>query len=265
MITIFSIPRAFEGHIDLVQRNALTSWSILKNSPQIILLGNEIGTSEICKEYGIDFIPDVKLSSYGTPFVKDVFDKARVAARYDTIAFINADIILTNTFINAIVQAKKEFTNFLLIGQRYDIDIKERMDFESSSWEQDFINKIKLEGKLHAPCGLDYHVFKKDYCFDILPFVIGRSAYDCWITAQFIKKGNIVIDCTKFIYAIHQKHEPNCLENGSLVLEGYEADNNKKLAGQDVHKGYTLHATWIMTGKGEIEKRIFEERCKSES
>ena len=77
MITIFSIPKAFEGHIGIIQRNAIISWLKLKNHPEIILFGNESGTEEICKEFNLKFIPDVKVNEYGTPLCNDMFKRAQ--------------------------------------------------------------------------------------------------------------------------------------------------------------------------------------------
>jgi hypothetical protein len=41
MLTIFSVPKAFLGHIGVIQRNALVSWMRLGEEVQVILLGND--------------------------------------------------------------------------------------------------------------------------------------------------------------------------------------------------------------------------------
>ena len=50
MLTIFAIPKAFRGHTATIQRNAITSWTMLHPRPEILLFGNESGTEEICRE-----------------------------------------------------------------------------------------------------------------------------------------------------------------------------------------------------------------------
>ena len=45
LITIFSIPKAFSGEIDVIQRNAVRSWRALGPDVQVILLGDEEGVS----------------------------------------------------------------------------------------------------------------------------------------------------------------------------------------------------------------------------
>jgi len=263
MITLFTVPRAFEGHMDLIQRNALMSWKVLKCSPQIILVGNENNIQGFCELYKMDFISNVELSSYGTPLVNDVFKKAQEMAQYDIMAFVNTDIKLMDDFVDGIIEVSKKFSNFLLVGQKYDIDIRERIDFEDSLWKQELMNKIKSEGKLHAPCGIDYHIFKKGLWPNIPPFVIGRSSYDNWLVAQAFKERCMVIDGTKVICAAHQQHKHRCLENGRGILEGPEAENNRKLGGNLVHSGFTSNATWEIVYAEDSNGYQFIERSKS--
>jgi len=46
MLTIFTTPKPFEGHIDTIQRNALSSWKALSGSPEVLIIGNELGAKE---------------------------------------------------------------------------------------------------------------------------------------------------------------------------------------------------------------------------
>lgn len=46
MLTIFSYPKPFKGHIDVIQRNAINSWTLLNPKPEIILACDEEGTKE---------------------------------------------------------------------------------------------------------------------------------------------------------------------------------------------------------------------------
>ncbi len=49
MLTIFSIPKPFEGHIGIIQRNAIQSWIALSGC-EVILCADEYGTAEITYE-----------------------------------------------------------------------------------------------------------------------------------------------------------------------------------------------------------------------
>lgn len=52
-LTIFAVPKPFRGQIGIIQRNAIQSWTKLKLRPEIILLGNDEGTQEIAREFGL--------------------------------------------------------------------------------------------------------------------------------------------------------------------------------------------------------------------
>ena len=41
MLTIFSCPKPFRGHFGMIQRNAIRSWTLLKPTPDVILIGDE--------------------------------------------------------------------------------------------------------------------------------------------------------------------------------------------------------------------------------
>src|SRR5713226_719892 len=57
MLTIFSTPKPFRGHIGITQRNALRSWTLLHPEVEIILFGDEAGAAEVCAEFGLRHEP----------------------------------------------------------------------------------------------------------------------------------------------------------------------------------------------------------------
>ena len=52
MLTLFTIPKAFEGHSGVIQRNAIKSWTLLQPQCEIILMGDDEGTGEAAAEMG---------------------------------------------------------------------------------------------------------------------------------------------------------------------------------------------------------------------
>jgi hypothetical protein len=82
LITIFAMPKAFDGHIGIIQRNAITSWTRLSPRPEIILFGDEIGTADFARELGLRHIAGIKRNAQGTPFLDDLFAQAQGAASF---------------------------------------------------------------------------------------------------------------------------------------------------------------------------------------
>jgi hypothetical protein len=170
MLTIFSCPKPFtNSHINIIQRNAIRSWTLLKPKPEIILLGNDEGVSEICREFNLIHIPEIERNEYGTPLLNSIFSEAEKAASHQLMCYINADIILMSDFMKAIeVVINQMKPPFLLIGRRYDLEINELLSFES---EDDLRCLLREKGKLYLPTGLDYFVFTKGLFGEIPPFV----------------------------------------------------------------------------------------------
>jgi len=98
MITFFTIPKPFEGHIGVIQRNALRSWRKLNPECEIIIFGDELGISEVAEEVGAVRIPEIRKNEYGTPYLDGIFSQVQGMAKNDIICYSNADIIFLKDF-----------------------------------------------------------------------------------------------------------------------------------------------------------------------
>jgi hypothetical protein len=237
MLTIFSCPKPFTNpHINIIQRNAIKSWTLLKPKPEIILLGNDEGVSEICREFNLIHIPEIERNEYGTPLLNSIFSEAEKAASHQLMCYINADIILMSDFMKAIeVVINQMKPPFLLIGRRWDLEITELLSFES---EDDLRRLLREKGKLYPPTGLDYFVFTKGLFGEIPPFAIGRLVFDNWLIWRAKSKGVPVVDLTPQNPVIHQAHDYSHIKNldkGNLdkgLLVNSEIERNRKLLGK---------------------------------
>ena len=232
MITIFSNPRPFNGPFDLIQQNAIKSWKHLNSKVQIILFEDEEGTTKkIANELHVDLITDVKTNEFGTPLIDGVFEKIKEYAKFDIVAQVNADIILSNDFVKTInkVCLLLEKNPFLMVGRRWDLDVKKAIKFDSQGmWFQKLINRLPIEGKLHGMSGIDYWIFRKDYLFDPPPFVVGRPGFDSWLVYKARSNKIPVIDATELITIIHQNHDYPLKREESFHIE---CERNFKLVG----------------------------------
>ena len=254
MVTIFSTLKPLVGHIGIIQRNAVKSWTKLRGNPEVILLGDEFGVSDLCKELNIKHIPDVECSKYGRPYCKSVFCKAQEVAKHDINTYVNGDIILTNSFIYGAERAAN-FDHFLMIGRRYDLDVNSLIDFDNGNWESSLKSKAIKYGSLHKNSGIDYFAFRKLDWLEIPPMVIGKIGWDNWMVSKAVSREHVVIDATRTVLVIHQNHiDTRIKDYKQLLLNDPESAENRKLAdtlGGNVHKGFTDHATWIMKETGE--------------
>jgi hypothetical protein len=261
MVTIFTNPRPFKGPFEIIQRNAIKSWLKLKPECQIVLFEDEEKTvSKIAGEFGVQCVTQVKRDEFGTPLLSDVFDRVRKITKGGIIAQVNADIILTNSFVKAVEQVS-EITGgkpFFMTGRRWDLDIKEPIDFRGD-WEKNLRYLIKKEGKLHGFSGMDYWVLLSDCPFDIPPFVVGRPGMDSWLVYKFRSLKFPVIDATAVVDIIHQNH--NYPKKNNPFFE-VEKKRNLDLAGGFSNMGTLRDADRVLTPEG-LQKPNFTRRIFS--
>jgi len=255
MLTIITTPRLFNEHFGIIQRNAIKSWTLLRPQCELIFYGNEKGTDETAAELGILHIPEIKKNEFGTPFLDDVLNKASKIAKNKSLAFVSTDIILLSDFIRAIKNIKTD--PFLMVGKRWNIDIKKEIQFNNPDWEEDLRSEITKQGEIYGPSAIDYFVFSSGLLkiFNFLPFLIGRPGTDGWLIYHARALRVPVIDATEAVTAIHQNHEYShsaWSKKGKFGtrVKGPEFERNLKLAGGFLNRMTIRDADWILTSEG---------------
>jgi len=226
MFTLFSIPKAFKGHESVIQENAIQSWIRLHPDVEVILCADDPGTEEVARKFNVKYIPDVDRNEYGTPLLNSAFEKVCNVARHRLLYYVNADIILMGDFVKAAELIK--FPEFLVVGQRWDLDVGGPLDFEGGGWEGRLRGLIAKYGRLHPPGGIDYFLFPRDTALiDLPPFAVGRPHWDNWFIYKALKLGIPVVDATRVVTAVHQNHDYVHVKNRrGKRSDGLEGDRN---------------------------------------
>lgn len=231
LITIFITPKGFDReHITLIQRNAIRSWKALGSDVDILLIGDDPGVEENAKALGVRHIRDVKRNASGTPMLDDIFRLARENSDSPLLAYVNADIILKRDFVDVSRKILEKEKKFLLVGQRWDLDVQTDLDF-SEGWETAFDEDLKARGRRHPAGGSDYFVFPRGIFQEIPAFAIGRSGWDNWMFYEARVRGWKLINCSSAINIIHQDHDYAHLPNGLPHYRQPESAENVKAAG----------------------------------
>jgi hypothetical protein len=253
MLTIFAIPKPFQGHIGVIQRNAIRSWLELRQACEIILLGDDEGTAEVAKELKVQHVPKVERNEQGTPLVNSVFFEAQAVATYPLLCYVNADIVLMSDFLPAVQAVCNEIGQALMVGRRWDVEIKERLEF-TIGWEKRLKNTMLIRGKRQVPSAIDYFVFTKGLFGEIPPFAIGRPKWDNWMLYRARSKNIAIVDLSRRVEVVHQNHDYSHHPDGDRVWESQEARKNKDLAGGQMHLHTILDAQYYLT-KSRIQRR----------
>jgi len=213
LLTLFTAPKPFiDPHIVNIQRNALESWKALGQEAEILVFGRDEGIAENTRELGIQHIPEVACNSHGTPLISSMLTLAREKSNCPFLGIINADILLFPDILVAIRSVEGKFKKFLLAGQRWDMEVNERISGLDNFVE--FKRKIFSEGTLHPPMGSDYFIFPRACYQEIPEFAIGRAGWDNWFIYKSRFEGWPVIDSTQDITVVHQNHDYRHLPGG---------------------------------------------------
>ncbi len=251
MLTIFTVPKPFDGHIGVIQRNAIRSWRELRPACQIFLCGDEAGTDEAAAAVGADRIHQVKRNSFGTPLLSSVFAAVEARATQRLLCYVNADIILLSDFVAAAARLAEAKPRFLMVGQRWDLDVTEPLPFERSDWEPELRTRVKRNGALHPPSGSDYFVYPRGEFGALPPFAVGRPGWDNWMIYRAREFRWPVVDATASTLVVHQNHAYGHVKQATdAAWEGPEGDRNLELIGAGERIFTLMDATHRLTPAG---------------
>lgn len=247
-MTLFTVPRPFEGIYDAIQRNAIGSW--LEMDVEVVLL-HEPGSNvaEVAREMDLPAY-EIAVTNEGTPLLDSIFQTAFAHCETPLSCYINADIIVLGLLHRAAAMCAERFERFLMIGQRVDLDLQGvRLDYRTD-WCGQLRQAISERGQMHAPCGIDYFATPGNVWGEIPPFALGRAAWDNWLVARALRMGVAVVDATADVTIVHQAHPvpagirdwPECIANYRLLQELGDGGSN------------VTHAPWVLRD-GEIRKR----------
>ena len=230
-LTLFTAPKAFtDPHTSLIQHNALRSWQALGDSVSVVVVGDEEGIAEAAKAYGFTHRPDVRLNKLGTPLISSIFELGRQENDSPFLAYVNADIILFPEILDVIRTVASQAEQFLLIGQRWDLEVLQPLSFEGN-WVPALKNTMHKDGELHSRTGSDYFIFPRSCFQDIPDFSVGRAGWDNWMIYQARRQGWLAVDCSTELDIIHQEHDYRHLPEGKPHYRLPETGENIRLAG----------------------------------
>jgi len=232
-LTILTAPKPFtDTHISMIQRNAIRSWKMLGGEVRIIVLGDDPGIAETAAVMGLDHIPNVRCNEKGTPLVSSMLDLARKSCRSPFLAIVNADIILFPDILNALDRISEKFQKFLIIGQRWDLDVVREIPQKDNAFTE-LKKEVSDKATLHPPMGSDYFVFPRECYQDVPDFAIGRAGWDNWFIFKSRFEGWPVVDATHGVTIVHQTHDYRHLPGGRPHYRLPETRKNVALGGGD--------------------------------
>ena len=134
VITFFTIPKPYEGHIATIQRNALASWTRVEPDAQVLVLGDDPGVAEAAAAIDAEYIPDLPRNEYGTPLLDGAFRIAAERRRNDLLCFVNADILFPPSLADAARRAAQLDRPFVIVGECWNARVEAPLDPDAIDW-----------------------------------------------------------------------------------------------------------------------------------
>jgi len=262
MLTIFTSPRPFKGEFDIIQRNAIQSWTSVCPGCEIILIGDDWGTDKAASDFNVRYIGRVQRNGNGDILRNSVFEKAQELSQNELLCFISSDIILTSDFLKAVNLIRLKFSQFLLSGRRWDLDIKEAINF-NSNWEEKLKDEVKNRGRLHGPAAGDYFVFPRSLDIAMPPFSIKHGGWDNWFIYRLKSLGLPLIDATQAITIVHQNHNGHHKKEVKSLWRTKEGKRELKMAGGFSSMLTLREADWILLSDLKLKRPSFPRRIFS--
>ena len=218
LITLLAMPKPFDGHIGIIQRNAITSWTNLNPRPEIFLFGEEKGTAEIAAELQIGHLRDIQRNDFGTPLLNDLIQRAKGVAKTPMLGYVNCDIIPLQEFQDAIVAIHEQIAKFLAVTHRWEIDLRNNLDFNA---DRPLELEVLPPGVPGHHTAIDAFVFTRDVYSEVPSLAIGRAWFDQWMIKDALLHGIPVVDVTAVARAIHQNQTtPTSSEASAAHMAG---------------------------------------------
>lgn len=252
MITLFALPKAFQGHNGIIQENAIRSWKHLHPEVEIILGGDDDGIEAFADREGCRHIPNVQKTSRGTPILRDLFLEVNQSAQNKYLCFINADIILLKDILRPLHQRPPR--DFLIVGRRYNVDLDSLLDFDGD-WEN-HVQSLVDPDETNKHFGSDFFLFPKGSSLvDIPPFAVGRPAWDNWMFLNCLRNKIPLVDSLDTIVNIHQNHDYSHVKNANTGFkwEGPEGNQNRLIYLKDIYRYSAAHRECFQREMKSIE------------
>jgi hypothetical protein len=181
------------------------SWLELRPKPAVFVFGNAPGTAEYCAEFGLTHILDALDVIDGTGKIRDMAAKVESASEAGYFCFINADIILTSSMMQAIPAVTARLSRFLLGVSPWNVDVNEELTF-APGWEDALERRAQAENALRSHRASDLFLYPRGFLAAAPELVIGRWWTDNGLMWYARRTGAALIDGTPGILAVHQNH-----------------------------------------------------------
>ena len=253
MLTIFAIPKSFEGADDLHQRNAINSWKQLVGGDNVLLIGDD-SLEAHANELGVRCVAGVELNEHGTPLISSAFELAKNNSSTPYLAYSNCDMILFGELLQGLnrIVSCSDIEKFFATTLRINLPVDGLVDFGDTRAVTELKNSAHKHGEIESLVCKDVMIFPRGLYSSIPDFAVGRGNWDNWMVVRAKQLGAAVVRMQADIPTVHQAHSYDkfgASKRRGCYVTSAEAQMNQRLAGgRHLIAGSTCD--YFLDGKG---------------
>ena len=251
MLTIFSWPGSFTGGpLEMIQRSAIESWLKLEIKPRVVMLGNEKGVTEFCREKGLEQYATTKTAKDKKGSTAEMFRwELKNADKTKLYVYIKPNLLLNDDFSETARFLDQSITcSFLATGRVKAMELTQKLSSKKDFHEAQCL----ISGKEDEPPEvLDYFFFVPG-TLPALPDFSMDGPWEQWLIWATITARIPVIDLSGRTTVIRLDDG----EGEQRVKKPTAAEI--KLAGGEEHFGNLLDADYIFQNGELVKNRSME-------
>lgn len=240
-LTIFTSSKSGEDTPENFRfTNAVSSWNRLKSVRQVYAFTDD----------GVPFDIPVDRSQSGLPIIPSMFASILNRSQDPILGYVNSDIILISDFDKTLAAARKKFSEFLLVGRRWNWHRPLLIEF-AEDWEKRLYREARENGSLFNPAS-DIFIYTRNVFnpSEIPQMAMSAYYWDPYLMWYAMEKGTPVIDCTYAIFSVHQNHPVASDPRGPEAKRNFDLARESEEAHIDLDK-----VPFFMTAQRRILKR----------
>ena len=210
VLTFSTSVKPLTASSNITQWNSLCAWHVqtdIQPPPRVYVLGQTRNAEVLTRMTNTTYIPEVgSIGRPPIPILRFMFEKIKWAEPHSQFyIFCTSDIIFPPDFGQKLLLIRKQYPEFLAVGQRTTLPVRQRINFKNESWFEPL--RIKAKGHhLDNPWAIDYFAYTPNLYGDLslLPqLLIGRTYIDNWLLHYARKRNQAVIDITEAVPVVH--------------------------------------------------------------
>lgn len=195
------------------QSSAAYSW-VLNKVPDVVVVGDDLGSAELCKEYKFKYLPTVlRGNSVGincpAPLLPSLLTQGCAKALGEFVCLINSDLIISPKFYRYMCKILAKFgKNCFVTGVRLDYKWYGPV-LDKPAYRKMWKLSRKI-GKYHRGGGTDFFIAHKTWWMSQLktmkPWLMGLLAWDNWLQHAAVHTATPCIDASSVVDTMHPNH-----------------------------------------------------------